>query len=352
MSNKKYLLYAEQDYAYSILRPVHEAILQRSGEVRWFLAGSKISYNYLAPTERRLKTVDEAIRWNPDVVIAPGNTVPSFIPGLKVDIFHGFNVAKATRTDDRGHFNIRGCYDLYCTQGPATTTGFKERAKKHGYFRVAETGWPTLDPLFSMTPEELYFNDDRPVILLCSTFTQSLSCARHLLSTVKELCEKKDWNWLVQFHPLMDKKTVADYKAIQAENLQFIETDNVIPLLKQADVMVCDTSSVMLMFMLQGKPIVSFRNRTVGDTSYLINIEEKEHLEFAIEKALTQPFELMQKIKEAGDHIHPYRDGCSSERVLDAIDDNLALGRQGLKRKPLNIIRNLKERKKLGYWRF
>ena len=352
MNNKKYLLYAEQNYAYSILRPVQAAILKRGGEVRWFLAGKKINSDYLSATELRLRAVDEIINWKPDVVIAPGNTVPSFIPGLKVDIFHGFNVAKATRTDDRGHFNIRGCYDLYCTQGPATTAGFQERAEKYGYFRVAETGWPTLDPLFNGVTEQLYFNDDKPVILLCSTFTQSLSCARHLLSTVKELRDTRKWNWLVQFHPLMDKKIVDDYKAIQNECLKFIETDDVIPLLKQADVMVCDTSSVMLMFMLQRKPIVSFRNRTVGDTSYLLNIEEKEHLETALEKALSYPNELLKTIKKAGDHIHPYRDGHSSERVLEAIDESIALGRQGLKRKPINFIRNLKERKKLGYWRF
>lgn len=332
-----------------MLRPLQTAIQARSGEAKWFLAGSSINTAYLRTEESSLVSVEEIIEWNPDVVISPGNMVPSFLPGLKVDIFHGFNVAKATRSDDRGHFNIRGCYDLYCTQGPATTAGFNKRAQKHGFFRVRETGWPALDPLFVNDPAKKI--SSTPTILLCSTFTPSLSCAPHLVDTVRHLRDTKDWNWLVQFHPRMSPTVSEQYRALQNKKLTFVETDDVIPLLKKADVMVCDTSSVMLMFMLQNKPIVTFRNRTVGDTSHLLNVEETQSLPTAIETALQRPTGLIKKIKAAGDFIHPYRDGRSSERVLQAIDECLALGKDGLKPKPLNFIRNLKERKKLGYWR-
>lgn len=345
----KYLLYAEQNYAYAMLRPLQEAILARGGAVQWFLAGPDINPAYLRADEKLHKTVDGVIAWNPDIVISPGNMVPSFIPGYKVDIFHGFNIAKATRSDDRGHFNIRGCYDLYCTQGPATTLGFEERAKKHGFFRVRETGWPALDPLFKNEP--IKEANSTPTILLCSTFTPSLSCAPHLVDTIRYLRDTKGWNWLVQFHPRMDKLISEQYRALQNEKLTFIETDDVIPLLKKADVMVCDTSSVMLMFMLQNKPIVTFRNRTVGETSHLLNVENTNDLPAAIERALSRPADLIEKIKAAGDLIHPFRDGRSSERVLEAINECIALGTDGLKPKPRNFIRNLKERKKLKYWR-
>lgn len=343
-----YLLYAEQNYAYAMLRPLQKAIQARGGSAQWFLAGPDINASYLRAEELSLESVEAVVEWNPDVVISPGNMVPSFIPGYKVDIFHGFNVAKATRSDDRGHFNIRGCYDLYCTQGPATTLGFEERAKKHGFFRVRETGWPALDPLFKNEP--INETGSTPTILLCSTFTPSLSCAPHLVDTIKRLRDTKDWNWLVQFHPRMDESISNQYRALQNEKLTFIETDDVIPLLKKADVMVCDTSSVMLMFMLQNKPIVTFRNRTVGDTSHLLNVEDTEDLPAAIERALSHPVDLIEKIKAAGDLIHPFRDGRSSERVLEAINECIALGTDGLKPKPRNFIRNLKERKKLGYW--
>ncbi|MGL4752054.1 MAG: hypothetical protein ACRCXB_06480, partial [Aeromonadaceae bacterium] len=134
--SRRYLLYAEQNYAYAMLRPLQQAIRARGDEAAWFLAGQQINPDYLKLDEVRLPSVRAVCDWQPDAVLVPGNTVPSFIPGLKVAIFHGFNVAKATRSDDRGHFNIRGCFDLYCTQGPNTTAGFVERAGKHGYFEV------------------------------------------------------------------------------------------------------------------------------------------------------------------------------------------------------------------------
>src|SRR5690625_47115 len=161
-----------------MLRPLQKAILARGDAVQWFLAGPDINKSYLRADEKLLETVEATITWNPDIVISPGNMVPSFIPGYKVDTFHGFNVAKATRSDDRGHFNIRGCYDLYCTQGPATTLGFEERAKKHGFFRVRETGWPALDPLFKNEP--INGTDSTTTILLFSYFYPSLRYVQRL----------------------------------------------------------------------------------------------------------------------------------------------------------------------------
>ena len=58
----------------------------------------------------------------------------------------------------------------------------------------------------------------------------------------------------------------------------------------------------------------------------------------------------MQAIREYADRIHPYRDGRSSERVLQATQDAIAQGRAGLKRKPLNVWRRLQARQRLGYW--
>ena len=352
---QRFLLYAEQNYAYAILRPLQTAIRARGGEARWFLAGDEIDASWLHDDEKRLADIDAVRAWKPEAVLVPGNMVPGFIPGLKVAVFHGFNVAKATRSDDRGHFNIRGCFDLYCTQGPSTTRGFEERAARHGYFRVAETGWPALDPLFrpdtdphaerALLPEK----DERPTVLLCSTFTRSLSCAPHLLDTVRRLRDTGRWQWLVQFHPKMDPAIVEAYKSLADDNLSYIETDNVLPLLRRADVMVCDTSSVMLMFVVQRKPVVTFRNQSQGQHGYLLDITDPNLLANTIEEALTKPPALMHAIDICINNLHPYRDGDSSQRVLAAVDD--ALVQQGRDRKPINLIRNLKERKKLGYWK-
>ncbi|MBZ2190298.1 CDP-glycerol glycerophosphotransferase family protein [Alcanivorax sp. JB21] len=351
---QRFLLYAEQNYAYAILRPLQAAIRARGGEARWFLAGTEIETSWLRADERRLTSIDAVRAWRPDAVLVPGNMVPSFIPGLKVAVFHGFNVSKVTRNENRGHFNIRSCFDLYCTQGPNTTHGFETLAEKHGYFSVTETGWPALDPLFrsdaaASQDMPLPADDGRPTVLLCSTFTRSLSCAPHLLDTVRALRDTERWHWLVQFHPKMDPAIVNAYKALTDANLTYVETDNVLPLLRRADVMVCDTSSVMLMFIAQRKPVVTFRNQSQGARAHLLDITEPDQLAGAIETALASPPALMQAIDAYIDELHPYRDGNSSQRVLTAVDH--ALARNDLRPKPANLIRNLKERKKLGYWK-
>jgi hypothetical protein len=58
----------------------------------------------------------------------------------------------------------------------------------------------------------------------------------------------------------------------------------------------------------------------------------------------------MRAIREYADRIHPYRDGKSSERVLDATHEAIELGRADLTRKPLNLWRRWQARRRLGYW--
>ncbi|MGS0728356.1 CDP-glycerol glycerophosphotransferase family protein, partial [Shewanella sp. 0m-11] len=158
------------------------------------------------------------------------------------------------------------------------------------------------------------------------------------------------WRWLVQFHPKMNQDIVDKYKALESDNLTFVETDNVLPLLKAADVMLCDTSSILIMFLLQGKPVVTFNNQT--NSSHLVNVEVLEDIEPALEKVLSRPPELMAEIERYCDDIHPFRDGKSSERVLAATDKLIENGIENLKPKPMNLLRHLKMRKKLGYWKF
>lgn len=345
MAVKKYLFYASQNYSFAILRPLQKVILARGDEVKWYLNGTDINKEYLTDSEHRLGTVDDVIAYRADATFVPGNVVPSFFPGLKVAVFHGFNVEK--RSNMRGHFNIRGCFDLYCTQGPNTTETFIQLSKKLKHFSVKETGWPAIDPLYDK-PQQL--DTKLPTVLLCSTFSKHLSCAETIFEQVKVMSQEGKWRWIVQFHPKMDKGTVAKYKSIQSENLIFIETDNIIPLLQEADVMVCDTSSVMSMFLLLNKPVVTFKNS--NPKPHLIDIDKVEDLNESIEKALTNPPALMEHIKHFIKQTHPYSDGLSSLRVLEAVDEILTGHNLPTKRKPLNLIRKFQARKNLNYWRF
>ncbi|MBC7988565.1 MAG: CDP-glycerol glycerophosphotransferase, partial [Luteimonas sp.] len=141
----EYLLFATERYALPILQPLAEA-LQAAGHgvSAWCVDGAA---GARLPAPVRMIGLREAVALKPRAVFSAANWVPTFVSGAKVQLFHGFNVEK--REDARGHFRIRGLFDLYCTQGPATTSPFAALAAGDGSFAVVETGWPKLDPLFA-----------------------------------------------------------------------------------------------------------------------------------------------------------------------------------------------------------
>jgi CDP-glycerol glycerophosphotransferase (TagB/SpsB family) len=334
-------------YSFSIIRPLQRAIVERGDEAAWFLDDPRKLSPYLKPEEKCLKTVAAVKAYDPAAVFVPGNMVPDFFPGIKVELFHGFHARK--RSNERGHFRVRNFFDLYCTQGPDTTGPFQELADKFGFFEVKETGWPKMDPLFSesATPPA---GKDRPVILMTSTFTPRLSAAPVLFETIRRLARNDQWEWVVNFHPKMDAAVFKAYQSIKSDNFRFVVTDDIIPLLKTADLMVSDTSSVISEFILLHKPVVTFNNRSPGP--HLINITAPFELESAIERGLSRPDPLMKEIRAYSDWIHPFRDGRSSIRVLEATDSLIDRGRGHLRQKPLNLMRRLKIRKQLGYYWF
>ena len=341
---KRYLFFVSHLYSLSIVRPLQKIIRERGDEVVWFL-NQKSYGKYLDSSEKQLTTIAEVMSYNPIAVFVASNNVPDFFPGIKVQLFHGFNAQK--RDENKGHFRIRGFFDLYCTQGPSTTHPFKELAQKHGYFEIAETGWPKMDPLFDHSIE--LNTNDKPTILFTSTFTPSLSAAHKIFEQIKTLSQQPKWNWVVTFHPKMDQDIVDKFKSIQSDNLTFIETDNVLPLLKNADIMLSDSSSIISEFLLQNKPVVTFRNRCPG--KHLINVTEMAEIESALTKAFSPSDELLSAIDEYIHFIHPYFDGKSSERVIDATDQLVTKGIAHLKKKPLNIFRRIQVRKKFGYYK-
>tara|TARA_R110000737_G_scaffold982_5_gene2851 strand:- start:2960 stop:4003 length:1044 start_codon:yes stop_codon:yes gene_type:complete len=346
MPAKRFLLNISQNYSFAILRPLQEAIRNSNRDVCWFVQGNSVNLTYFTADEKVLSTVDDVMKYDPDAVIFPANIAPTFFPGINVAVFHGFDAGKIDKKGLNDHYKVRHCFDLYCTQGPDSTMEFQRLAVKHQTFKVIETGWCALDPLFSNNILDKVAA--KPTILMCSTFSKKLTCAPHLFDKVKSLSETGKWHWLIQFHPKMDKSIVDKYKSIQSEHLTFVETDDVIPLLKQADVMVCDTSSVLIMFLLQGKPVVTYNN--ISPDEYLIDIDSPDKLEESIEYALQKPPCLMDNIEKFIDSTHPYIDGKSSYRVLDAVDKAIA-EKPSLKSKPLDLFRQFKMRKQLQYWR-
>jgi hypothetical protein len=347
MITQRFLFYIAHNYAFEILRPLQQEIWANGHEVKWLAVGKEVNLNFFNDKEAFLTSIDKARAFNPDASFAPGNEIPHFIPGAKIQVFHGLEWKK------KGHFIIRDFFDLYCTHGPATTQRFKELACKHGYFDVVETGWPKLDHLFT-TPALPIKNQlrkqNKKIILYAPTFSPALTSAPELFDEIKRLTKTKKHHWLIKFHPKMKKSWCEKYKTLQADNVEIIESASINELLQTTDIMISDTSSVIGEFALLNKAIVSLNNKEPGD--YLVNINTPRDLPQAIATALSPSERLRSEIKAYADDLHPYHDGAAAQRILSAVQQLMSEGKKAKKNKPWNIFRNLKQRKKLKYWRF
>lgn len=337
---KRYLLFASLSYSFGILRPIQEEIWRRGGEAAWFLEAT--CENELKEGEKQLHTIEEIREYDPIAVFVPGNHVYDFIPGVKVQVFHGYPLNKrADKVDD--HFTIRGWFDVYCTQGANSTPYFKELEEQHGSFKVYETGWPKVDSLFEGAEKT---KNERPKIIYSSTFTQRITSLYDLYETIEELVESKPWDWIVTFHPAMRDREILDkYMALieRSPNMVYYPNNKLVDGLKEADAMLCDTSSVTLEMQLLDKPVVTYRNTHPGP--YFIDVTEREEVGDALERALTRPKELMDIAREYTYEFESYRDGRNSARVLDAVDDFVENYQGKLKKKRPGLFRKWKIRR-------
>jgi hypothetical protein len=338
----KFLIYISQSYSIPIGRPLQEEIHTRGYEVKWFCDEVE-TQKHLSNEDVLLRTVAEVKAYHPDVVLVATNTVADFFSGIKVQVFHGFSVGK--RSEKRGHFNIRGFFDLYCTQGPSTTKAFDMLQKKYKYFQVIQTGWSKVDPMFPLQKKV----DKTPTVIISSTFTSKLSLAKNAeaVAEIKRLSTLGKWKFIAILHPKMEVEIIEIFKAMQHDNFAFYDTTDLIPLFKQADVMLSDTTSAITEFVLQRKPVVTLNNNQPAP--HMINIKHASQIEKALEEAFFEPKLMMDALDDFIEQTHPYRDGKSSARVIDACIDFIEEKKK--RRKPLNLIRRYQIRKKLGYWK-
>ena len=309
--NKKYLLHIGQNYSFEILRPIQAEIRSRGDECAWYVSSGGVDITRFFEDELVISSPEIASKYDSIAVFTPGNTVPGFLNGLKVQVFHGLEWKK------KGHFKIRGFFDLYCTQGPITTERFNELAEKHQYFHVRETGWSKLDSLFSVDPFVLDTN--KKVVLYAPTFSKKLTSAIDLFDDIKRIASTGEYYWLVKFHPLMSPELIAMYKELEGEEFKVVNDHSVLPLLARADVMLSDTSSVIGEFSLLGKPVVTLRNSAPDEA--LFNMLDPSELECSLNQALYLSDAKHAAIRESNLMLHPCVDGRSSARILDACNE-------------------------------
>ena len=333
---KHYLLFASHSYAFSIMRPLQTAIRQRGDRVAWFLEYT--CPDLLEADEERLYTLKEVADFKPLAVIACGNWVYPFFPGIKVEVFHGYPMRKRIEAID-DHFTIRGFWDIYCTQGQSSTPYFEELAAKHRYFRIYETGWCKMDEWFGRT-HKAEIQRNRPCILYAPTFSRGISSAWVMPEVIEKLAQEKDWDWIITFHPKLDDPALINrYKTLADNygNIDFRHINKGFSTFSESDVLLCDSSSLIVEYLMTGKAAVTYRNTHPGP--FLIDVQKTEDIGAAIESALTHPADLMKAIETYTAYHEAHRDGHNSERVLDAIDDFYQKYAGHLPRKPLNLYR-------------
>lgn len=341
----KFILFCLNNYAFSILDPIRTVLQEKKYDYIWYVA-PKIINDFPFKTENHTTSILKLKSYKSDVIFAPGNEIPYFLRGLKTQIFHGLAGEK------KGHFRIRQYFDLYLTQGPYFTDTFNNLKALHKDFDVIETGWPKLD-IYSKNKtihnaykaELLQLHKAKKIILYAPTFSPKLTSAPYLLDKLKLLAMNKDYLILLKFHPLMEEEWVKNYKELakNTANIIFQSENDVTKFLLISDVLVSDTSSVIYEFILLDKPVITFNS--ISNNILWENSTNFSKLTLLVETTITND-SFQKNRNEIIANYHPYNDGKSALRMVEAVTHYLKENNVPEKRK-ISTFRKLKTYYKL-----
>lgn len=319
----KVVLFCENKYAIDILFPLYEYAETVGYDCLWYIHASKISLEdfYLNDRVKHTQSIQEVYNFTPDVIYVPGNIVPYYLPGVKVQVFHGYAAEK------KDHWVIRRYFDLYLTQGPYFTSKFKELALKYKDFNVVETGWPKQDWIksnlntFEGDKQQLLATHSKErVVLYAPTFSPSLTSLPHIKDDLIKLVRTESVVVIIKLHPLTRPEWVDEYRQLseQEEHIIFATDANVTKYQLMSDLMISDTSSTVYEFLLLSKPVITLN--TISKAVYWTNITEASDLGSAFNTALHDT-EAITKRKWVVDNYDPYMDGKVCKRMFEAVQN-------------------------------
>lgn len=342
------VLFCENKYAIDILYPIYwEAIKTTDNTVLWYIHSSKIPQFPLSGEVEYTDSMQKVYDFSPEAIFVPGNIVPYYLPGVKIQVFHGYAAEK------KDHWIIRRYFDTYFTQGPFFTKKFTELSKKYGDFEVVETGWPKQDWIkahwhdFDAEKQTLLDSHQRKqVVLYAPTFSPSLTSLPFIKQALIDLVNQKDIVLLLKFHPLTKQEWIDEYKhlAEQEEHIVWIDDFNVTKYQLMADVMISDTSSTVYEFLLLNRPVITYR--TIAKEIYWTDITDLSELVDAFEKVQHDEASIARR-QWIVENYDPYLDGKVCQRMLVAAADYIQ--RHGVPHKrSLNLWRKYTSIKRFG----
>lgn len=346
-------MFCENRYAIDILNPLQEYVTDNNlpHEVMWYIHKPKISTFEYASKVRWTNSIQEAYDFSPEAVFVPGNIVPYYLPGVKIQVFHGYAAEK------KDHWIIRRYFDTYFTQGPYFTRHFKALSEEYGDFEVVETGWPKQDwikrNLHTYDAERQRLLDStgrKRIILYAPTFSPKLTSLplEGMKERLGELAEHNDALVVMKFHPLTRKEWADEYRAWaeSKDNVIFVnQGENITKYQLMSDVLISDTSSTVYEFLLLSRPVITVR--TIAKDIYWENTATPDGLEEAYRRAMNDP-EAIARRQWIVDNYDPYLDGHVCERMLNAAADYIR--RHGVpSKRRLNLWRKYTSVKTFGF---
>jgi CDP-glycerol glycerophosphotransferase (TagB/SpsB family) len=346
----KIVLFCENRYAVDILQPLQtECDRQGSHVVLWYVHTKKIKNFPLADEVKWTDSIQEIYDFKPEAIFVPGNIVPYYLPGVKIQVFHGYAAEK------KDHWVIRRYFDTYFTQGPYFTSHFEALAKQYGDFEVRETGWTKQDwikeHLHDFDAEKQSLLDKygkKRIAIYAPTFSPKLTSLPFLKKPLEQLLAKEqDLLLIMKFHPLTAQQWTDEYRAWAKDRTDavYVEAgENVTKYQMMSDIMISDTSSAVYEFLLLNRPVVTLR--TIAKDIYWENITDADQLVAAVERAFYDEGSIAKR-RWIIDNYDPHLDGKCCARMLQQAQDYIS--RHGVpEKRKLNIWRKYTSIKAFG----
>lgn len=346
----KIVLFCENRYAVDILQPLQvECDSQGGHDVLWYVHTKRIKNFPLADTVKWTDSIQKIYDFHPDAIFVPGNIVPYYLPGVKIQVFHGYAAEK------KDHWVIRRYFDTYFTQGPYFTSHFEALAKQYKDFEVRETGWTKQDWIKKHLHD---FDDERQsllqkygkkrIVIYAPTFSPKLTSLPFMKKPLEDLLQKEtDLLLIMKFHPLTASQWTDEYRAWAKDrnDALYIEAgENVTKYQMMSDLMISDTSSAVYEFLLLNRPVITLR--TIAKDIYWENITDENQLLSAFDHAFNDA-ESIKKRQWIVENYDPHLDGKCCARMLEQAADYIK--RHGVpEKRKLNIWRKYKSIKAFG----